>query len=239
MAYTREQYRKTGQRFGSGLVAAEAAEAERRWGVDVDVLGVYGHGAARLARFRELIAEHNELRQNRPEAVASKLRSVADAAEAIDDAKTWADRAVCVLDVAGESSDVVATGLAAALLRLADGADAHIDALVELLAANRDALEPDCGADALVAEGRAIHARLRELVPSKQTAMVATTADTEQIDVLDGRLMVMIAALNRAGRRAFRARANKAKAATYKYNHLRRGAAVDDEDAAPAAVPLA
>ena len=103
-------------------------------------------------------------------------------------------------------------------------------AYVALLTANKDQLDPDCDPDALIARGTELVTALRELHPEKTAAKEAAVADTEEIDVLDGMLVVMIAALNRAARRAFRKLGLKSKVASYKYHYLRSSVLAVDVD---------
>ena len=81
-------------------------------------------------------------------------------------------------------------------------------------------LPDDCDAEALATRGEALIPTLRAALPEKAASQVATKADTEELDVLDGRLISVIAKVNRAGRKAFRRRGNKALVEAFKYHHL-------------------
>jgi hypothetical protein len=245
MAYTRAQYHAIGKRHGSGVVAKEGNDGMGRWNTDIDVLRLYGHGPTRLARFKIVLDEHAELRESRPEVVALKQQTVAQAAELALRTKEWRGQADSVLEVAGEENEAIDNSHNAVKANTSHGPDAQLAAYVALLTANKDALDPDCDPDALIASGTELVTSLRELIPEKTAAKEAAIADTEEIDVLDGKLVVMIAALNRAARRAFRKLGLKAKLASYKYHHLRRNVVAvdveeesgDTEDLVPAPEP--
>jgi uncharacterized protein (DUF2252 family) len=228
MAYTRTQHHTIGKRHGSGAVAKEGSDGLGRWTTDADVLRFYGHGPTRLTKFKALLDEHTTLRDSHPELIALKQQTVAQAADTAIKMKEWRDQADSVLEVAGEDHEEINNGHSAVKANTSHGPDAQIAAYVALLTANKDNLDPDCDPDTLIADGTKLVTALRELLPEKTAAKEAAVADSEEIDVLDGKLVVMIASLNRAARRAFRKLGLKAKVSSYKYHHLnRRVVAVD------------
>lgn len=118
------------------------------------------------------------------------------------------------------TNDGVAADIAAIEQQEKDGLDAMVGGCVAALTKHKTELDADADPDALIAVGEALVPRLKTLGPAKTVAKDATKSDTEELDVLEGRLLEIIAALNSAGRKAFRAQHNQAKVEAYKYHFV-------------------
>jgi hypothetical protein len=220
MPKTRDEHRSKGQDHAAGKVSLEAHGADDRWIEDQNILKGHGMTPAMRAVFHGLILEHDTLRAERPETIAVKLERVKVSSALKKECRQWIDRAFCVLDGLALSNDEVVTGLVAVKAKASDGLDAELSAHVALLRTHLALLDPDVSPDELIRTGESLAERLKAATPSKDAAMAATKSDTEELDVLDGRLIEIIAKLNNAGRKAFRALNNQAKVETYKYHYL-------------------
>jgi hypothetical protein len=236
MTMTRTQYRASGRRFASGAVADECGAVDLRWVRDLPVLAPFGYTQRRRTEFNALRAEHAAKRNARPALVAAKIEAIKNTRGLITTMNAWLDRANSNLGLLAMDHDAVTAGVAAIAAKQADGPDAVVAATVDLLRTHKDAIDPDVNPDALIAEGAGLVERIRAAIPAKKGARDATIADTEEIDVLDGRLLEIIAGLNSAGRKAFRALKNTARVNEYKY-HFVRGKPSETADDAPPETP--
>jgi len=220
MAKTRAQYREHGGRYGSGEVSIEAHGLAKRWGEDVDQLRRYGYPQAALAAFNALVASHDDLRQSRPEAVIVKTDAVKGARQTVRETNDWLARAYSNLRALSIEHAEVEGGVAGILARRADGLDAEVGACVAFLKQHQAKMATDTEPAELIADGEALVPRLQVMRPDKASAKAATKGDTEELDVLDGRLLEIIAAVNSAGRKAFRVAGNKARVEAYRYHQI-------------------
>jgi len=229
------EYVVVGRRHGSDEVALEAAEAEARWRRGLDALAAYGFGKAALDAFVGLLAEHAKLRGARPDAVADKRMSVVKRNQQVAAGWAWVDRVKAVLGTLGRTDQAVATALAAAL----PGDDAALEAGIRALAAVLSENQARLPADAQVAE------RLAEVAPlsagllaspgAVHTSKSQTVAETQQIDLLDGKLCVLMRDLNTAGRAAIRNGDLGDSMSDFTFHHLKSGGRAPTQ--APAAGP--
>lgn len=219
---TDPEYIVVGRRHGSADVALEAREAEARWRRFVDVLAQYGVGQAALDVFVALLAEHGKLCGARPDAVAAKQSSVANRNQQVTAAWTWVTRVRGVLRALGRTDQEVATALNAA----EPGDDATLEAGIRALAALLTEHQARLPADAKVAqrldEVATLSAGLLASPGTVHTSKIQTTADTQQIDLLDGKLCVMMRDLNAAGRAAIRTGDLRANPSDFTFRHLKQ-----------------
>jgi len=221
MAKTRAQYREHGSRYGSGDVSAEAHDLAKRWTEDIEQLRLYGFGQSVLDSFNALVGSHDDLRTSRPEAVSAKTAAVKAARRTVREANDWLGRAYSNLRALAIAHDDIESGVAGIQARRKDGLDAEVGACVAFVKLHQAKMGADAQAEALVAAGEALVPRLQTMRPDAASAKSTAKGDTEELDVLDGRLVEIISAVNSAGRKAFRALSNKARVEAYKYHALR------------------
>lgn len=219
MKKTRKQYRETGERYGCEKISKEAAETAVRWEEDLDVLRKYGKGRVALDKFNVLRNEHTSAMNARSEGVAAKLSATARAHDTHEKADEFIDMATDILEGAGDDNAEIEKALNAALSSL-EGKAALMTRLGSLLRTYLAELPEDCDAEELANRGDQLVLALETLLPSKASTRASAKEDTEDLDVLDGRLVDMIAKINRSGRKAFRHLGNKTKVEEYKYHHL-------------------
>jgi hypothetical protein len=219
MGKTRNQYRELGARFGCGKVADEASYTSTQWGEHIDVLRKYGKGRAKLEAFNTLRTQHDEAIRRRPEVVAIKLVTTSEARKTHEQADEFIDMAGSILSDVAKTNETLEKSLTTA--RGADGKAAVVSALAALLTANLPLLPEDAEGEALARRGPEIATALQAITPAKATSRTATKTDTEEIDVLDGRLIETMSEVNSAGRKAFRRLGNKALVEAFKYHHIK------------------
>lgn len=217
------EYTVIGRRHGSDDVALEAGEVEARWRRFVDALAPYGFGKADLEAFVALLAEHAKLRGARPDAVADKKMSVVNRNQHVSAGWAWVDRVKAVLGRLGRGDQAVTTALATA----APGDDAALEvgirALAALLAENQGRLPADAQVAQRLAEVATLSAGLLASPGTVHTSKIQTVADTQQLDLLDGKLCVIIRDLNAAARAAIRNGDLGASTSDFTFHHLKSG----------------
>jgi hypothetical protein len=211
-----------GRRYGSDEVALEAAEAEARWRRDVAALAPYGYGQAGLEAFAASVAGHAKLRSARPEAVAEKKTSVTNRDRQVSLGWAWVDRVRSMLGTLAVADQALATAVEAARPHDDAGLEAGIGALAAILADRQATLPADAQADKRLAEVEALTAALRASPGTVHTSKGQTVADTQQIDLADGKLYVTMRDLNRAARAAIRNDDLRASLGDYAFHHLKR-----------------
>lgn len=228
-AYTEEDYVRVGRQYGSDDVAREAHDVRERWQRDLALLAPYGFGADALGAFAGYVAEHSALRAARPVAIAAKAVVLGQRGQLLADGWRFVDQATGVLSLLALSDAEVAAGLNA--YTPADGAalDAGIRGLGQLLTNNLSRLPGDGPAPALAARAPGLAQEVADVLSGAELAKRAPQQDTRELDLLDGRLMVFVRALNKAARRAFRALGNDPRVGEYRLHHAAktRGSAVD------------
>jgi len=228
------EYTVIGRRHGSEDIALEAGEVEARWRRFADALAVYGFGKADLDAFVALLAEHAKLRGARPDAVADKKTSVASRNQQVAAGWAWVDRVRAVLGRLGLTDQAVATALETA--RPGDDAslEAGIRAMAALLTEHQARLPADAQVAQRLAEVASLSAGLLASPGTVHTSKIQTVADTAQVDLLDGKLCVMMSDLNAAGRAAIRNGDLKGNTSDFTFHHLKGGGRTAAQ-AAPAA----
>jgi hypothetical protein len=237
MTKTREQYRRVGAGYGSGAVAKECQDAAQRWKDDLEVLRRYGFTAKSLESFLALMAEHAAARADRPDAAKAKTAAVRGATHVLASAHQWLDRAYAILGNVAQDNPAIADDVTAEVAAIEaernNGLDAEVAAALKTVRKNAEHMDPDVEPATLMAEGEALLPQIRAALPGKAQAKTAAKVDTEEIDVLDGRLLEIVSSLNNAGRKAFRAKGQRARVQAYKYHHL-RGRPSETADDVPA-----
>ena len=211
-----------GRRHGSDEVALEAGEALARWRRDLPALAGYGYGQPVLDAFVADVAEQAKLCAARPEAVKDKRMSVVVRDKHVSAGWAWVDRVVSMLGVPARADQALAMALVAAKPANDAGLEAGIRALATVLDQSKGRLPPDARAAERLAEVDALCAALRESPGAVHTSKGQTVADTQQIDLYDGKLYVCMRDLNAAARAAVRNGDLRASLADYTFHHLKR-----------------
>ena len=234
LSLTDQQYVKIGRQHASEPMALEASEASARWTRDQARLALYGHGTSVLAAFEALRGEHTRQREGRPEVVAGKSRAVRDREQVVVDARTWVGRVYSAILTLARGDETLAGRLREAFPDDDDELEGNVGTLAALLAEVKARLSADFEADARIAEAAGIQARLAAAAGNVGAAKARRVADTVAIDLLDGKLYVMIRDLNAAARRAIRAGNLVAALSDYRFHHVnkRSGATASDPPAA-------
>lgn len=222
-ALTDADYTVIGRRHGSATVDREANDAIARWKRDVIALAPYSHGNSALARFEALREEHRILREKRPDAVAQKIVSVAARNAAIEAGWAWVNKVTTILGALARTDADLATKLAAATPDEDSELATKTITLKGLLEANATSLDPEVQAAERISEAVGVATAIRQSTETATSAKGAPVADTAELDLLDGKLYVMIKDLNDAGRRAIRDGALAQKSSEYRFQHLTSG----------------
>jgi hypothetical protein len=223
-----------GRRYGSDDIALEAGEALARWRRDVSLLADYGYGQTVLDAFAAGMAEHARLRASRPEAVAEKKICVVNRDQQVSRGWAWVDRVGAMLGAPARSDHALATALATARPDDDAGLEAGIHALAAVLQEHQARLPADAHVDQRLAEVDGLCAALRDLPGTVHTSKSQTVAETQQIDLADGKLYVTMRDLNQAARAAIRNGDLQASLSEYTFHHLKRSG---NANVAPAPLP--
>jgi hypothetical protein len=104
-----------------------------------------------------------------------------------------------------------------------DKLEAGIRAMGKLLDAHKDRLDKEFKAADKAAEAPGLADAVRAELDTAPLAKSAPVADTREIDLLDGKIAVLLARINKTARRAFRDLGNDTKVKEYRFHHLSRG----------------
>lgn len=223
IALTEAEYTDIGKRHGSIDIDKEASDASVRWGRDAATLGRYGHGSARRARFEALREEHELVREKRPEAVAQKTISIKARNAAIEKGWAWVNQTTSNLGVLAREDADLATKLAAATPTEDADLAPKIITLKGLLEANAASMDPEAEVADRVSEADAVAADIRATRETATSAKGKPVEDTAELDLLDGKLYIIMKDLNTAARRAIRDGVLVRKASEYRFHHLNSG----------------
>jgi len=227
-----KDYQAVGKAYGSDDVAKEASEASARWARDSGVLAEFGFGKSAHAAFEKTRAEHIALCASRADAIAAKALTVKEKKAILDAAWLWVDKVESILSVLGRDDETVASGLNAAVPSDDAALDSGIGGMAELLGEVKARVPEDAAVEVRLGEVPEVRRQLQAIFGLVSTAKSATVADTAEIDVLDGQLVVTIRFLNRAARKAIRSGALKASLSEYRIHYLdqpRRAAGASTE----------
>jgi hypothetical protein len=97
MTRTKEELIELGKRWSSQLVLQEAEGALLRWGEDLPLLIRWGFGSAKRARLAALVSQLEARHKVYQQEVGVKLAATPQEAEAIENLRTWAQRAQGIL----------------------------------------------------------------------------------------------------------------------------------------------
>jgi hypothetical protein len=188
----------------------------------------------------EIRAEHDAARNARPDVVAEKKKTVAARDTRVSAAWKWVDKVTSILGNVARDDEHVARRVAEA--RPADdaGLGTGIGALAKILEDCKSAVDSDSNADVRVAEAPALASDLASALGAVRAAKEAAVADTADIDLLDGKLYIILRDLNAAGRKAIRNGDLKARLGEYVFHYLKRSGNPDPQPPAegqPAAPP--
>jgi hypothetical protein len=215
-------YIVAGRRFPSDGVAVEADLAIARWVEDMDVLSEFGLGAASLAYFRGLVADHRGLRASRAEAVAAKSVAIGGRDDSLERGWEWTEEVVIALQLPAMKSGDIAAKLNAAHPERDTELATGIRALGSVLEAHRAEVDASFDVDGRLARGPVLAAAIEAELTGAERAKTAPKQDTRALDLLDGRIVATLNVLNRAGRKAFNRLGDRTKADTYRHHVLNR-----------------
>jgi hypothetical protein len=236
--YVRADFIAMGRLYRGATVALESREVIGRWGRDLSVLADYGHGPKELEQFKALVEQHLKMMAARPDSKADKSRVLAGRDSGYRAAKVWVDKVVCILKQAAQLDGGFAIRLREAVPRIKPGEiGPRIGSLKRLLNDAKDLLPASEAIDARVAEADAVEAKVKDVEGIARTAKAASMSYTEELDCIEGQILVAIRRLNEAGSKAILSGALALPPAEYRLNHLRRmhRQAQDEE---PAAAPI-
>jgi hypothetical protein len=223
--YSDEDLIVIGRRHGSEAVADEADAAIRRWTEDLRVLTNMGFGAATLAQFSGICAEHKALCATRSEAVAGKSAALKSRDDSIEDGWEWVEDVLGALGVRAMFDGALAGKLNAARpqddVELATG----LRALRTILEGHRAEIDAEFDSEGHLARAEPLATAIEAQVAGALLAKGDPKLDTQALDLLEGRIVTFVAHLNKQGRRAFARGDNAVRAHEYRYHYLtRRGA---------------
>jgi hypothetical protein len=207
---TDADYVEIGKRYGSDDVARETSDTSSRWKRDAPALGPYGCGPKALAAFETLRAKHAAARNARPDVIAEKKKIVAMRDGRVSAAWKWVDKVSSVLSNVARDDEHLARRVTEAMPSDDAGLEVGVGVLAKILGDTKSSLDAETGADARLAEAPALAANVASAPCAVRAAKEAVVADTAEIDLLDGRLYIIIRDLNAAGRKAIRNRDLKA-----------------------------
>ncbi len=216
------RYQRIGQDWGSEDVALESSETSARWERDIVPLSTCSYGPEAKAEFEALRTGHAAARESRPEAVAIKTTAVAQRKEDITAAKGWVDTISPMIIRVARGDSTVASQFNAAYPADDSKLAAGIGALAKILTDIKDRIPASANVDARIAEAPGLQAKLEAATGVVSTAKAAPKADTAAIDVLDGRLYVMMGDFNAAARKAIRKGTLTADPKEYRFTYLTR-----------------
>jgi len=215
-----EGYRVIGKRHHCDKADKEAGEVSARWQRDIAVLGKHGFGVKSLADFNATRTQHSKLREDRPKAVAAKMNSVDGRDAAVEKGWAWVGKAVSVVGRVARSDSEIATELDEA--RPTNDAELapRIGTLAVLLGKVKERVDTEADVDARVAEAPALQAALGDAPGKVAVAKAEPVEDTAALDILDGKLYIVIRDVNEAARGAIRNGELRAEANDYRLHHL-------------------
>lgn len=219
---TDDQLVVVGRRYRCDAVGLEASEVAARWRRDVGVLSMYGQGEQLLTAFEADLARHAALRAARPDAVAVKKTATIIRDQQISRGWLWVDRVKGILGGISRTDQAVAMALKSSLPTDDAGLVAGIQAMAKVLGEHKDKALADSQVEQRLGEVDAICKDVQASLGSAYAAKGHTVADTEQIDLYDGKLYVRIRDLNEAGRAAIRNGDLVGTQYDYTFHHLKR-----------------
>ncbi len=218
--YDAIRYRLIGSRYGSTAVQQEGQDTVPRWQEFLDVMTDFGFGPDELATFVALLEQHRTLIHDRSQSVLAKGASLDTRNAAIDDGWTWLYKVRAAFSHLARIDADVARALNEARADEDPELAESIRQLKTLLQSKGSLLSPAIPVAARISEADALVARLVTVFGDANNAKVKPTDDTAEIDILDGKIYVIIRDFNEAGRAAVRAGLIPERARYFRFNHL-------------------
>jgi hypothetical protein len=86
----------------------------------------------------------------------------------------------------------------------------------------RALVDPAFDVDEHLAQATTLAESVRSKTTTAESAKQEPTVDTQEIDLIEGKIVTIISLLNKAGRKAFRRATDKAIMNTFRYHHLQQ-----------------
>ncbi|MBU1221584.1 hypothetical protein KKF34_08960 [Myxococcota bacterium] len=212
-----------GRRFACEDIAREVQDILARWQKDVAVLGEYGYGEESLNKFRALRNEHVALMDRRSQGVSEKKLSIVAKNEIIEEAWVWVDKCSALLGSLARMDEVVGTHLREALPDGDTDLESSVAALGELLKNNAGNFGPTAKVEERLSEVGVIKEKLSEIYTETARTKSVTILDTADLDLLDGKLYIIMKDVNEAGRMAIRAGNITGIGNAYRFSYIKNG----------------
>lgn len=220
---TTNDFINIGRRFACEDIAREVQEILARWEKDVDILSEYGFGEESLNRFKALKNEHVALMDKRSQGVSEKKLTIKTKNEIIEGAWVWVDKCSALLGSLARMDEVIGTHLKEALPDGDTDLESSVAALAELLKNNVGSFGPSAKVDERLSEVSVIKEKLSEIYTETARTKSVTILDTADLDLLDGKLYIIMKDVNEAGRMAIRAGNINGIGNPYRFSYVSNG----------------
>ena len=222
-AYDSPKYKAIGARFGSAGIHKQGQDTAALWQENLPVFTDFGQGSTELAKFLNLLNQHNDAMAARPKKLTERALTVAERNATVHEGWIWNKKVIGALAPLAREDSAVAVDLNNA--RAVD--DVNLlpsnDMLASMLTANRDRIAEEVPVQKRLDEHVALRERLWSVFGAAEVAKGRPVLDTEEIDELDGRLYVIMRDFNELGRAAVRAGLIADKPPYFRFNHLGAG----------------
>ncbi len=221
--YTDVLYQMLGARHPSDKMQLEATTTYTRWSEIIEIMTDFGLGRDEIAAFLALIEKHREALAKRSNKIVAKGMSIEDRNAAIN--AGWAWTAKTIITLSGLARTDTETARRINETRPVEDTDlaSSIQDLADLLAAKADKISPAIPVQKRLEEATELVARLHTVFSDAENAKGKPMEDTAELDILDGKLYVIIRDFNEAGRAAVRAGLLPDRAPYFRFNHIGSG----------------
>jgi len=226
-----------GARHPSDKMQLEATTTYTRWSEVLDVMTEFGLGPDELAAFFALIEQHRAALATRSNKIVAKGLSIEDRNAVVNDGWAWTAKTITTLK--GLSRTDAETARRINESRPVEDTDlaSSIENLSDLLSSKADKISPAIPVQKRLDEAKELVARLHNVFSDAENAKGKPMEDTAELDILDGKLYVIIRDVNEAGRAAVRAGLLPDRAPYFRFNHIGPAAYRRSMPAAPAPEP--
>ncbi|PKN21092.1 MAG: hypothetical protein CVU65_17555, partial [Deltaproteobacteria bacterium HGW-Deltaproteobacteria-22] len=198
-------YKLIGSRYGSTLIQQEGQDVVARWKEFIDVMLEFGFGPDELAEFIALLEQHRALIHSRSQSVIAKGVSIDTRNAILNNAWTWVSKVRASFYRLSRTDVEVARALNESNSDLDPKLPEIIRQLKTLLTNKGSLLSPAIPVAPRIAEADDLITSLVTIFGETNNAKGKPMDDTAEIDLLDGKIYVIIRDFNEAGRAAVRA----------------------------------
>ena len=213
-------YKLIGSRYGSTLIQQEGQDVVARWKEFIDVMLEFGFGPDELAEFIALLEQHRALIHSRSQSVIAKGVSIDTRNAILNNAWTWVSKVRASFYRLSRTDVEVARALNESNSDLDPKLPEIIRQLKTLLTNKGSLLSPAIPVAPRIAEADDLITSLVTIFGETNNAKGKPMDDTAEIDLLDGKIYVIIRDFNEAGRAAVRAGLLPDRAPYFRFNHL-------------------